>query len=214
MTHAQFSLAVALLAVVGLNVAPAQAQPTRVFVAAQGNDANPCTFPQPCRRFQQAHDTVAAGGEIDVLDPAGYGSLIISKSIKIQGHGFSGMSVTGNTNGISIAAGATDVVVLQGLVIEGGGASAGGGGIYSTIVGSLAVEDCEFRDFTTGIFVTGSRLEPGLGRERMYDRRQLVQPSRNWLPTSLLLSLTWTSARNRFCVAGTITDGAPTSTSR
>src|SRR5262245_55740375 len=71
---------------------PAQAQPARVFLAALGSDSNPCTFAAPCRTFQHGHDTVAAGGEIDVLDPAGYGALIISKSISIQGHGFGGIS--------------------------------------------------------------------------------------------------------------------------
>src|SRR5262245_61816233 len=75
-----------------LHAAPGQAQ-SRVFVAAQGNDANPCTFALPCRTFQHAHDVVAANGEIDVLDPAGYGALIISKAISIQGHGFAGLAV-------------------------------------------------------------------------------------------------------------------------
>src|SRR5436305_14261954 len=54
------------------SVTRAQAQPTHVFVAAQGTDSANCTFAAPCRSFQKAHDTVAAGGEIDVLDPAGY----------------------------------------------------------------------------------------------------------------------------------------------
>src|SRR5262245_42597690 len=66
-----------------LNVIPATAQPARVFVAAQGLDTNPCTFAQPCRSFQKAHDTVAAGGEINALDPADYGILTINKSISV-----------------------------------------------------------------------------------------------------------------------------------
>src|SRR5262245_45519587 len=84
------TIAIAFLC--SFQAAPAQAQPTRVFVAAQGSDANPCTFALPCRTFQHAHDVVAANGEIDVLDPAGYGAVTISKSISIQGHGFSGIS--------------------------------------------------------------------------------------------------------------------------
>jgi hypothetical protein len=51
---------------------PAHAQ-RRVFVSGLGLDTNPCTVTQPCRTFQQAYNTVAANGEIDVLDPAGYG---------------------------------------------------------------------------------------------------------------------------------------------
>jgi hypothetical protein len=63
----------ASLLVLSLIASPAEAQPTRVFVPAQGLDSNPCTFAQPCRTFQHAHDVVAAYGEIDALDPAGYG---------------------------------------------------------------------------------------------------------------------------------------------
>src|SRR5262245_53802148 len=83
-----------------LSAEPVAAQPLRVFVAAQGSDTNPCTFAAPCRTFQKAHDTVAADGEIDVLDPAGYGAVTISKSISIQGHDFSG--ITAPSGGVAI----------------------------------------------------------------------------------------------------------------
>ena len=76
------SVFAATLLTLSLGAGAAQAQ-TRVFVAAQGSDSNPCTFAAPCRTFQHAHDMVAAGGEIDVLDPAGYGAVIITKSISI-----------------------------------------------------------------------------------------------------------------------------------
>ena len=74
--------AAAVLIVGALQASPTLAQ-TRVFVAAQGADSNPCTFAMPCRTFQHAHDVVAPNGEIDVLDPAGYGALVITKSISI-----------------------------------------------------------------------------------------------------------------------------------
>src|SRR5215472_17792091 len=96
--------AAALIFAAVLNAAPAQTQPARVFVAAQGSDSNPCTFAAPCRGFQHAHDTVAANGEIDVLDPAGYGALTINKSISIQGHGYAGIAVSSG-DGITITAG-------------------------------------------------------------------------------------------------------------
>src|SRR5437763_8402706 len=97
-----------------LHAAPAQGQ-TRMFVAAQGSDSNACSFAAPCRTFQHAHDTVAAGGEIDVLDPAGYGAVTISKSISIQGHGYAGITAaTPGGSGITVAVGAiaTDKVNL------------------------------------------------------------------------------------------------------
>src|SRR5262249_24278427 len=103
------TLPVALAAaIVGLllTIAPIQAQPARVFVGPLGSDANPCTFASPCRTFAHAHGVVAGGGEIDVLDPAGYGSVTITKSISIQGHGFAGISTTrGNAITINAASG-------------------------------------------------------------------------------------------------------------
>jgi hypothetical protein len=129
------------LAIGALQATPALAQ--RVFVAAQGSDANPCTFALPCRTFQHAHDTVAAGGEIDVLDPAGYGALTISKAISIQGHGFSGISVASGI-GITINAPATASVGLNGLLIDGGGV--GGFGVVFNSGKSLSVENCVIRN--------------------------------------------------------------------
>src|SRR5579862_9942698 len=103
MSRIAIVIAAALAFAVTLSAAPAQAQ--RVFVGATGSDGNPCTFAAPCRSFQHAHDVASSGGEIDVLDPAGYGPLTISKAISIQGHGFAGVSVPlSGGNGITINA--------------------------------------------------------------------------------------------------------------
>jgi len=119
---------------------------SRVFVAAQGIDSNPCTFALPCRTFQHAHDVVAAGGEIDVLDPAGYGVLTINKSISIQGHDFSGLTVPSGGIGIQINAGVGDAVNLRGLIIEGAGL--GQTGITFSSGASLTIEECVVRNLT------------------------------------------------------------------
>src|SRR5262245_63956926 len=123
MLRITLSAIAASLFALSINAGVAQAQPTRVFVAAQGNDANSCTFALPCRTFQHAHDVVAAGGEIDVLDPAGYGQVIITKAISIQGHGFAGIAVASGGIGISVIAGDNDTVALNGLLIDGNGVS-------------------------------------------------------------------------------------------
>jgi len=128
-----------------LNADLAQAQPTRVFVAAQGSDGNPCTFALPCRTFQHAHDVVAAKGEIDVLDPAGYGALTITKAISIQGHDFSGVTVPSGGNGITINAGAGDDIDLRGLIIEGGGLGGVQNGVVFNTGASLTIESCLVR---------------------------------------------------------------------
>ena len=79
-----------LLSTIAISVAvslPAQAQRARVFVSVNGNDSNPCTALSPCRTFQAAHDAVQPGGEVDVLDTGGYGTLTITKSISIVNPG-------------------------------------------------------------------------------------------------------------------------------
>src|SRR5262249_5064091 len=113
--------------------------------AAQGSDANPCTFSLPCRTFQHAHDVVAANGEIDVLDPAGYGKVVITKAISIQGHGFAGLAVTSG-DGITINSVTPIKVSLRGLLLDGVGS--GGRGILFLGIGSLDIQDCVIRNFT------------------------------------------------------------------
>jgi hypothetical protein len=67
------SVAGALLAF-GLSAAPVQAGPNRTFVSGKGTDSGACSLAAPCRTFAFALTQTAAGGEIDVLDPAGYGA--------------------------------------------------------------------------------------------------------------------------------------------
>src|SRR5450432_4127889 len=63
---------------------PALAASTRIWVSGHGVDQVGCGAPvSPCRSLQFAHDNVATGGEVDILDPAGYGAVIITKAISI-----------------------------------------------------------------------------------------------------------------------------------
>src|ERR1700731_3788240 len=68
------TIAGALLAL-GLSAAPAQAGPNRTWVSGRGTDAGGCPVTAPCRTFAFALTQTAAGGQIDVLDPAGYGTV-------------------------------------------------------------------------------------------------------------------------------------------
>ena len=82
-----------LIAVLGttllpvLCTVPAHAQATRTWVSGVGDDANPCSRTAPCLTFAGAITKTAAGGEIDALDPGGFGTLTITKSITIDGGG-------------------------------------------------------------------------------------------------------------------------------
>ena len=138
-----------------LPAVPARAQPIRVFVALTGADANPCTFALPCKSAQHAHDVVAAGGEVRMLDPGSYGLLTITKSISILGDGHGGIAASNGATAITINAGATDKINLRGLVVEGFGT--GNFGINFNTGASLNIQDSIIRNFTSfGIFFTAS----------------------------------------------------------
>jgi hypothetical protein len=145
MTKTRFLLA---LAVTSLASIPAHAQ-LRVFVSGAGLDTNPCTVNQPCRTFQQAYNTAADNGEIDVLDPAGYGPLTITHGISIQAHGFGGITAASGA-AIDISVKTVDPVTLNGLVIDGGGTGAVGINITSGL--SVQILNSVVRHFGFGIF--------------------------------------------------------------
>src|SRR5947209_8680100 len=100
-------------------VSTASAQASRTWVSGTGDDANPCSRTAPCKTFAGAISKTAASGEINVLDPGGFGGVTINKALTIRSdHVEAGVLVAG-TNAIVVVAGATDMVTLQGLDIEG-----------------------------------------------------------------------------------------------
>jgi hypothetical protein len=128
-----------------LAAAPAHAQATRTWVSGVGDDANPCSRTAPCKTFAGAISKTAPAGEINCLDPGGFGAVTITKSITISCEaGTAGVLVSG-TNGIVIAAAATDVVYLKGLDIEGLGT--GIVGIKFNSGAALFVDSCVIRGF-------------------------------------------------------------------
>src|SRR5436305_14160475 len=98
-----------VLSVVLLWAGLAGAQASRTWVSGVGDDVNPCSRTAPCKTFAGAISKTAAGGEIDALDPAGYGALTITKAITIDGGGGQVASVlVSGTNGIVVSAGPSD----------------------------------------------------------------------------------------------------------
>jgi hypothetical protein len=142
--------------------APADAASNRTFVSGLGNDGNACTLSAPCRTLQAAFNATAPGGEIQVLDPTGYGTLNITHAVNIEGHGWASLNANGSATVITIAAGAGDVITLNGLVIQGFAASVSGSfAIVFDSGGTLRVHDCVVRDTTQGILfapITSSNL--------------------------------------------------------
>src|SRR5213593_3906867 len=95
------------------------AQATRTWVSGVGDDVNPCSRTAPCKTFAGAISKTAAGGEIDALDPAGFGAVTITKAITIDGSGTFASILGSLTNGIVVNAGVNDVVTIRGLSING-----------------------------------------------------------------------------------------------
>jgi len=136
-----------LFALAGMFANPpaALAQASRTWVSGVGDDANPCSRTAPCKTFAGAISKTAAGGEINALDPGGYGAVTITKSITINADHVEGGVVVSVTNAIVVNAGANDVVVLRGLDIEG--LNTGLNGIRFLAGGSLHVQKCLIRNF-------------------------------------------------------------------
>ena len=124
----------------------AQAQATRTWVSGIGNDVNPCSRTAPCKTFAGAISKTAAGGEINALDPGGFGAVTITKAISIVGDGTMAGVLASLVNGITVNAGPADVVVLRNLDINGAGN--GLNGIRFLAGGALYVESCTIYGFT------------------------------------------------------------------
>jgi hypothetical protein len=125
----------------------AQAQASRTWVSGVGDDANPCSRTAPCKTFAGAISKTAAGGEIDALDPGGFGGVTITKGITIDGGGGQVASIlVAGTNGITIAAGPNDSITIRNLTING--VSSGINGIKFQSGAALHVEHCAIQRFT------------------------------------------------------------------
>jgi hypothetical protein len=145
----------------------ARAQATRTWVSGVGDDLNPCSRTAPCKTWAGAFSKTFINGEIDALDPGGYGTLTITKSITIDGGTGSGWGSTlaSGTNGftINIAVNANDpqrTAILKHLSINGTGSSGtvgtrtGINGVNYVQGTAVIIEDCQIFNFgTTGILV-------------------------------------------------------------
>jgi len=131
----------------------------RTFVASHGNDANPCTLALPCRGFAAALVQTTFGGELIVLDSAGYGPVTITGSVSIIAPPgiYAGITVpsTGAATGVLIASVGVNVV-LQGLTINGAG---GTYGVRMTDGSRLAIEKCVISNFASGLVGAGVSIE-------------------------------------------------------
>src|SRR5947199_5851667 len=127
----------------------AQAQATRTWVSGVGDDANPCSRTAPCKTFAGAISKTAAGGEISVLDPGGFGAVTITKAITIDGEGTLAGLLSATVNAIIINAGVNDVVHIRNVLINGtSGTQIGTNGIRYLAGKAVVVENCMISGFS------------------------------------------------------------------
>jgi hypothetical protein len=161
MTKFRFALtAFAVTAFIALASSSASAQATRTWVSGVGDDVNPCSRTAPCKTFAGAISKTANGGEIDALDPGGFGTITITKSITIDGttgQGF-GSILASIGNGVNVNDSQTGspgsiIVRLRNLSINGAGTTSGTGGSVGISITSakvVHVEGCAIAGFRAG----------------------------------------------------------------
>jgi hypothetical protein len=141
MSKFRFTIKVMAIAIfMFATVSIAQAQASRTWVSGVGDDANPCSRTAPCKTWAGAISKTAACGEIDALDPGGFGAVTITKSITLDGSGTFASILASLVNGIVINAAATDVITIRGISING--FCNGLSGINLLQAKTVNVEDC------------------------------------------------------------------------
>jgi len=153
-------LALTALAAVLVAQSSAQALVSRAWVSGHGADAAGCGSPaSPCRSLQYVvSNIIAPKGEIDVLDPAGYGAVTITTAVSIVNDGVGTAGVQASSgNAITINVGASDAVVLRGLEVDGLGT--GSIGIQFNSGAALTIANCIVQNFTSD----GLQIRPSTG---------------------------------------------------
>jgi hypothetical protein len=130
--------------------------PTLTWVSGVGDDGNPCSHTAPCLTFAGALGQTNPSGQISALDPGNFASATITQAVTIDGNSIPTeivASVAGTS--LTISAGATDVVILRHLTLNGAGV--GTTGIQFNSGQQLIIQDCSIVDFTdTGISINST----------------------------------------------------------
>ena len=160
-------LTIIVLSMLAVSVAYGQA--TRTWVSGVGDDVNPCSRTAPCKTFAGAISKTAAGGQISVLDPGGYGAVTITKSITLEGEGTLGSILHSAVNGIIINAAATDTIIIRNIQLDGAGTTTGTNGISILNAKAVIVENCSIINSQKGISAT-----PSLNQVQIYVRNTTI----------------------------------------
>jgi hypothetical protein len=146
---------------------PAFGQATRTWVSGVGDDVNPCSRTAPCKTFAGAISKTAAGGEISVLDPGGFGGVTITKSMTIDGLGPMSSILAVGQNGVLIN-GAGINVILRNLTINCAASTVGNGiriiNAATVVIDNVTIENCA----GTGTNGRGIVIDSSAANTRVY----------------------------------------------
>jgi hypothetical protein len=175
------------------------AQATRTWVSGVGDDVNPCSRTAPCKTFAGAISKTATNGEINCLDPAGYGTINITKSITIDCEDTQGSilasGVTGVIVNITNAADAKKAVKIRGISINGAGSTINASGVRILAANYVSIEDGVIDGFQThGISIETTSGTPKVVVDRM-SIRSVVGNGINTFITGGTVNLSVSSSR-------------------
>jgi len=125
------------------------AQATRTWVSGVGDDVNPCSRTAPCKTFAGAISKTATGGEINCLDPAGYGGVTTIKAITFNcGYTLGSILVAGGP-AITVNGGVNDRITIRGIQMTGVNQTPTPGTIGVRILGgsSVSIENSVISNF-------------------------------------------------------------------
>lgn len=131
----------------GAYAAPASAQATRTWVSGVGDDVNPCSRTAPCKTFAGAISKTAAGGEINCIDPGGFGAVTITKAITLLCDDTEAGVLVASTNAFTINAGDADIVTISGMDIFGPTAQPGLNGVRFLNGAGLNIRNSTIKGF-------------------------------------------------------------------
>jgi hypothetical protein len=102
-------------------------------------------------------NATSLGGEVDALDPAGYGPITISQAITIEGQGWSYIAPPAGGNAITINA-VSGNVAIHGVSLNGAGITGGTAGIVFNSGAGLTVTNCVVQNFVGNSIPSGSGI--------------------------------------------------------
>jgi hypothetical protein len=186
-------------------------------VSGVGDDANPCSRTAPCKTFAGAISKTANGGEINCLDPGGFGGVTITKSLTIKCHYTEGGVLVSGTNAIVVNATASDKVTLKGLDINGIGTGAPTSLVGVKVLSALRVNivDSEIYRFQDGVSVnpTSAVTRVSITNSHIHDNGNGVfnGPGNNTI-TATVVTLRNNDIHDNTCGSSTSSFGANAST--